>query len=194
MSINSINSNVNHLAYRPQNQQPIKEQNFISSNWQKQTAPGGDKFEKTMPYRADSAKVAAMKYTMAGKIDAFSKMVSTLFSRQGLKYNHSIGIRSNLENLIAGGVGDKERLAAQGAVSEYGEWGVEQTADRILDFAKALSGGDPSKIGVLKEAVMKGFAQAQAAWGGALPDICSATYAKVRQGFDEWEKQGLQKQ
>ena len=35
--------------------------------------------------------------------------------------------------------------AGQKDIAEDGYWGVEKTSDRILDFAKALSGGDKDK-------------------------------------------------
>ena len=49
-----------------------------------------------------------------------------------------------------------------------GYWGVEKTSDSILDFAKALSGGDKDKADELLNAFKKGFSQATGAWGDKL--------------------------
>ncbi|MDL2224893.1 hypothetical protein LJC20_01620 [Eubacteriales bacterium OttesenSCG-928-M02] len=148
-----------------------------------------DSFVPSTNYKMDADKVLSMKDSLWHKVDAFEKMVNALFQKQGIAYNAAEGMRANLEKLIAeGGVSEADRAAAQAAIAEDGEWGVEQTATRILDFAKALSGGDPSKIGMLKDAVIKGFKEAGAVWGGELPEICGKTYDRIMEGFDAWEK------
>ncbi len=71
-------------------------------------------------------------------------------------------------------------------------WGVEKTAGRILDFAKALSGGDPSKIELLKNAAIKGFEEAMGVLGkdmDNMPQITKDTYDAVMKGFEEWANQ-----
>ena len=60
-------------------------------------------------------------------------------------------------------------------------------------MAKALSGGDSSKIGKLKEGFLKGFKEAEKAWGGELPDISKKTYDEVLKRFDEWENSSKEK-
>ncbi|MGN0291831.1 MAG: hypothetical protein ACI4C5_07855, partial [Lachnospiraceae bacterium] len=66
------------------------------------------------------------------------------------------------------------------------------TSDRIVEFAKALSGGDPEKADEMLAAFKKGFEQATAAWGKELPDISSRTYDAVVKKFDAW-KNGTEK-
>jgi hypothetical protein len=85
---------------------------------------------------------------------------------------------------------DAQTIAqAKEDVSEDGYWGVKQTSERILDFAKALSGGDSSKIDTLTDAIKKGFKQAEKLWGGELPEISGQTYDAVMQGIEEWKKE-----
>ena len=62
-------------------------------------------------------------------------------------------------------------------------------ATRLMDMAKALSGGDPSKIEELRTAVQKGFKAAGVDLGGKLPGICNDTYDEVMRRFDEWAKE-----
>ena len=49
------------------------------------------------------------------------------------------------------------RAQAQADIADDGYWGVDQTSDRILDFAKALSGNDPEKLIFFLTLFKKGF-------------------------------------
>ena len=73
-------------------------------------------------------------------------------------------------------------------ISEDGVLGVEQTAQRIFDFAMAISGGDKSKAEELKTAIKQGFAEASKMLGG-LPEISQKTYDKVMSMFEKWESE-----
>lgn len=55
-----------------------------------------------------------------------------------------------------------------------------------MNFAKALVGGDPSRAEEMRDAVIKGFEEAQKAWGGELPDISQQTYDATMKLFDDW--------
>ncbi len=77
------------------------------------------------------------------------------------------------------------KLQAQQDIAEDGYWGVAQTSDRIIDFATALTGGDPDKIEEMREAFKKGYEQAQETWGGELPEISQKTYDAVMEKFDK---------
>ena len=83
-------------------------------------------------------------------------------------------------------VDEETQKQAQADIAEDGYWGVEQTSDRILDFAKALSGNDPEKADLLIDAFKKGFEDATKSWGKDLPDISQRTYA-VLEKFDKWK-------
>ena len=79
------------------------------------------------------------------------------------------------------------KAQAQEDISEDGYWGVKQTSERILDFAKALAGDDPSKADKMMEAFKKGFDEATKTWGKELPDLTKQTYDAVLKGFDDWK-------
>ena len=81
--------------------------------------------------------------------------------------------------------------AAKAAIAEGGEFSVENTADRILGFARAMIGADPSKMESIRAAVEKGFQEAQDMLGGSLPEISLKTRGAVQAGFDLWEKDGM---
>ena len=77
------------------------------------------------------------------------------------------------------------KAQAQADIAEDGYWGVNQTSDRIIQFATALTGGDPDKIESMREAFKKGYAQAEKTWGGSLPEISQKTYDAVMEKFDK---------
>ena len=77
------------------------------------------------------------------------------------------------------------KAQAQEDISENGYWGVKQTSERILDFAKALAGDNPEKLEQMRSAFEKGYKQAEKTWGGELPDISKQTFDAVMKGFDE---------
>ena len=62
-------------------------------------------------------------------------------------------------------VDDETRAEAASLIGEDGDLGVNQVSKNILDFAKAASGGDPSKIEELKQAFLKGFSEAERVLG-----------------------------
>jgi hypothetical protein len=77
------------------------------------------------------------------------------------------------------------RIELVNDLAEDGYWGAEKTAERILAFAKDLSGGDPTKIELLRDAVIKGFGEAEKLLG-ELPEVSQRTYELVMKGFDAW--------
>ena len=77
------------------------------------------------------------------------------------------------------------KAQAEADIAKDGYWGVNQTTERILDFAKALAGDDPDKLESMREAFEKGYKQAEKTWGGELPDISKQTFDAVMKGFDE---------
>ncbi|HNT04251.1 MAG TPA: hypothetical protein PLS45_02315 [Bacillota bacterium] len=115
--------------------------------------------------------------------ETLRKLVEKLISKQGKK----------LEDLLEGKdvllVDEETRAAAAQAVSEDGELGVKAVSERIVAFAKAVSGDDKSRIGELKNAIIQGFKEAEKALGGTLPDISQRTYDEVMKKLDEWSEE-----
>ena len=73
---------------------------------------------------------------------------------------------------------------AQVLVADDGYFGVEQTSDRIVEFAINGFGNDPNKIQQMKDSIDKGFKEAQQAFGGALPEISQKTYEAIMEKLD----------
>lgn len=80
---------------------------------------------------------------------------------------------------------------AKAAIADDGEFGVKQVAERILNFAKAAIGNDPSKLEAVRAAVEKGFQQASEILGGTLPDISQKTHTAIMAEFDRWASEGI---
>ncbi len=152
-----------------------------------QKQDGFVKSEASTPvtYKPDVETMGKLKASMSKNMNAFQYMVQGMFQRQagGPAFN----LKDFFSNLT---VDEATRNAAAESIADDGFWGVEATAQRILDFAKAISGGDPSKIEELRSAVQKGFKAAESLWGGELPGISGQTYDRVMAGFDEWAKGG----
>ncbi len=70
------------------------------------------------------------------------------------------------------------------SISEDGDFVVKAVSDRLVNFAKAISGGDKSRLAELKSAIDDGFAAARDALGGYLPAICNKTYNETMRKLD----------
>ncbi len=131
-----------------------------------------------------SAIVKALKDDAEKQKQNLIDIVRKSMSGQASTWNKSQGLKSLFENLTV----DADTIAqAKKDIAEDGYWGVDQTSDRILDFAKALSGDDPDKADMLLEAFKKGYKQATGDWGDELPSLCKDTYDAVVEKFQKWK-------
>jgi hypothetical protein len=58
-------------------------------------------------------------------------------------------------------------------------------AGRVLDFIRALAGGDPGRLEVMMEAAEQAFAEAEEIFGGTLPDVSLETMDMIRAGLTD---------
>lgn len=140
--------------------------------------------KKGVIYEPNTELIAKMKADANARTSQLQSLVQQLISKQGNAY----GQANNIWKFLSGGnytVDAATKAQAQADIAENGYWGVEQTSNRIVDFATALTGGDPDKIEEMRAAFEKGFRKAAKAWGGALPDISQRTYDAVMEKFDK---------
>lgn len=78
---------------------------------------------------------------------------------------------------------------AQADVADDGYWGAEQTSDRLVQYATALTGGDPEKLDTMIAAFEKGYAAAEKAWGGTLPALAQRTREATLKKFQDLKDQ-----
>ena len=135
--------------------------------------------------RKNSALISKLKADSDSRVSQLRGIVEQMMKKQGT----AIGNADSMWRFLAGGnftVTAAAKAQAQEAISEDGYWGVKQTSDRIVEFAKALTGGDSSKAEEMRAAFEKGFKAATGAWGSKLPGISQQTYDAVMDKFDEW--------
>ena len=119
-------------------------------------------FDQCKEYRS---VIKQMKGELSSKNQQLQNLVDQLLSKQAKKYTTLKDLFTDIKD---GKVDvDPATIAqAQKDVADDGYWGVDKTSDRLVDMAKALSGGDSSKADTLIAAIKKGFDQAADAWGG----------------------------
>ena len=138
----------------------------------------------TKKYTPDTNLIQKMKADADARTSQLRSIVEQLMSKQANAY----GQANDIWKFLASGkyeVDPATKAQAQADIAEDGYWGVEQTSSRIVDFATALTGGDPDKIEEMREAFKKGYAMAEEKWGGKLPEISQKTYDAVMKKFDE---------
>lgn len=129
--------------------------------------------------------VARLKADADSRTAQLKSLVEKMMSQQGVK----IGEADDMWKFLASGdytVTPEVKAQAQADIADDGYWGVEQTSDRIIEFAKALVGDDPDKAESMRAAFEKGFKAATKAWGKDLPDISQKTYDAIMKKFDDW--------
>lgn len=152
-----------------------------------------DKFEKTEVekdatykkpvFQRDEETIAKIKAETDKAHEGLRNLVKKLLEKQGMTFNDLKIDGPDIE------IDEETRLEAQKAIDEGGPYSVESVSDRMVDFAKAISGGDKSKIELLKEAIEKGFKEAEEAFGGELPEISYKTLERTMEKMDAWAKE-----
>ncbi|NLT94821.1 MAG: hypothetical protein GXW85_04695 [Clostridia bacterium] len=145
----------------------------------------GQKLEKKITYdkpKVNQAEIQRLKEESDRIHENLRRMVEELLKRQGMTFNDlALG-----KEVI---VDETARNEAQALIGEGGELSPEKVSDRIVDFAKAISGGDREKFEILKSAIEEGFKQAAEALGGVLPEICQKTYDLVMEKLNHWAEE-----
>lgn len=141
-----------------------------------------DSAKKT--YKPDTELINKLKAESDARTSQLRSLVEQLMGKQAKTFGDATDIWQFLKN------GDytvdpETKAQAQADIAEDGYWGVNQTSDRIISFATALTGGDPDKIEEMREAFKKGYEKAEKTWGGKLPEISQQTYDAVMKKFDD---------
>lgn len=146
-------------------------------------------FEKvTLSYSTESVTTYDSSMTLQGihndGYDLLRGLVINIFKEQGLSLNIPTGNPgAGMEEISLEEITPEE---AEELIAEDGYFGVEQTSDRIVEFAIGIAGGDPARIDAIKAGVEKGFNEAKQAFGDWLPDISYSTFDKVMEKLDDW--------
>jgi len=146
--------------------------------------PGDSNVEKTTydkpATKIDQEALAEVKKAADEANSRLKALVKELLARQGMTFKEAINSPEEIK------VDEKAVTEANELISEGGKFSPEAVSDRIVNFAKAISGGDIDKYELLKEAIEKGFNEAKELLGGSLPDISNKTYDLVMEKLDNW--------
>ena len=101
------------------------------------------KVEGVTKKKDNSAIVAQLKADAEARYNQLIDIVRQSLGGQANKvFTAETGLKSLFEKIQV----DADTIAqAKADIADDGYWGVEKTSDSILEFAKALSGDDPSK-------------------------------------------------
>lgn len=191
MSVNGVTSKVdNYQAYAEQTKVEQTAKETVTSEEQgkgKFSWSDGVTYASKMTDDERAQLVAQLQKDNQAQIDSFKGMVQDMFTKQGFAVKNSDDIWS----MLANGNYTVDEMAAKKAqelISEDGYWGVNQTSDRILQMAVALSGGDEEGMNDMLDAFEKGYKQATKTWGKELPDISKQTYEAVQEKFKQYQE------
>lgn len=185
MSVNGITSAASPYAntVKPSNDRKVKENEKVSVPeesgvvYEKSANATDGKSGNIADY---SAIISNLKQELSTKNAQLEALVSQLLGKQATKVTKLADLFKNL-------TADPATIAqAQKDISEDGYWGVEQTSDRLVSMAQALSGGNPEKADEMIAAMKKGFEQATGDWGEELPDICRQTIDAAVEKMENW--------
>jgi hypothetical protein len=118
-------------------------------------------------------------------VEEFMAFLRPLLEQQGLAIDRVVSGEQKLTT-------DPATIEkAKADIAPDGEFGVQKTAERILNFAKFGIGDDPAKIETFRAAIQKGFDEAQAILGGKLPEISQQTHKAIMEELDRWAANGI---
>ena len=143
-----------------------------------------------MSAKERDAMVSQLKADAESRQKSFLDIVNKTINGQGKTYAIAMDSDEMWQKIASGDfeVDPETRAKAKEDIAEDGYWGVNQTAQRLFDFASALAGDDENKMKEMQEAMMKGFKEATKSWGKSLPEISQQTLDKANQLFEDYYK------
>ena len=190
MDLNGINNAASYTAAATNTKTTSAAKQEDTKKETNSTNTNGVIYEKgtdtTVSKKDNTAIVNMLKADLEEKTKQLTNIVQQMLQKQG----NTLAKTDDMWKFLASGdftVTPEVKAQAEADIAEDGYWGVEQTSDRILDFAKALSGGNAEYADKLLAAFKKGYEQATGAWGKELPDISKRTYDAVVEKFEKWK-------
>ena len=172
-------------------------QNTQNAN-KKQSNPANDFFKppvdtftpsKFVKGAADPGKIDQLWRDTNHAGDAVRKLIASALGKDDASGQGFWAIRAKGIKLS-----EADRAQAQQMIGEDGFFGVKQTTDRIMSFAKALvgEGASEAQIEKMRAAVQKGFDEVARMFGGfdKLPQVTKDTHAAIMKAFDDWKSGG----
>lgn len=134
----------------------------------------------------DMKTIKALMKEADDALTPLRQMVEELLSKQGMTFKKA-NFKATDGEMVE--ITPEIQAEAQKQIGENGAFNAENTSNRIVEFAKAISGGDKSKFDQIKESIQKGFDEATKVWGGELPEISKQTLDLAMQKLDDWKNE-----
>ncbi|MDF2942952.1 MAG: hypothetical protein K0S01_1810 [Herbinix sp.] len=192
MSVNGITSATQTYENKSTSKAKSNQNQQVDDKKQKDadsTAVVYDKSEQTVEKKKTYQKDATNIDRLMAEADKRTQSLRDLVQKMLLKQGQTITDATDIYGLLREGkleVDPETSAQAQKDIAADGYWGVDQTSERMVSFAKALTGGDPSKADEMIDAVKKGFEEATKAWGGELPGISKSTMDATISKLEAW--------
>jgi hypothetical protein len=192
MGVNGINSATQAYDNKGAAKTKSTQNQQVDEKKQKDTETAAAVYDKSeqavdtkKTYQKDSVTIDRMIAEADKRAQSLRDLVEKMLLKQGQTFTEATDIYALLrEGKLE--VDPETSAKAQKDIAEDGYWGVNQTSDRMLSFAKALSGSDPSKANLMIDAVRKGYEEAAKAWGGELPEISKKTLEATISKLEAW--------
>lgn len=189
--INSVNFSVVEKTMNANEKKASKQENKMETTAEKEAyiVDIGSRSEKKATYdnpgvvKPDIKKIEQLQKEADDALRPLRQMVEELLRKQGMSFK-AANLKPYEGEMVE--IDDETRAEAQRLVSEDGEYGIENTANRLFEFAKAVAGNDKTKIDALKSAIEQGYKAAEKAFGGELPDISKKTLERTMEKLDQW--------
>ncbi|MCH5322818.1 MAG: hydrogenase-4 component G [Helicobacter sp.] len=191
MAIQSVKSSLEYaqeLQVSMQNN-PLKQDNTSKEDRESSIKDAASKVD---------AKSLMMSYTMQFQLNISVTSQTNFGAQSGLfgsgssALNDPLRLGNILSNLDLSSIGytgkpltELTQQEAADLISEDGFFGIAKTSERIADFVIAGAGDDIEKLKAGREGILRGYEQAQKAWGGDLPDISEETLQKALEKVDK---------
>ena len=195
MSVNGVTSTQAAAAYSYNSTSAAKEKTSAEEATTKTTEDTGVIYEHSTDtntsstkktYKPDTALINKLKADADARTSQLRSLVEQMMGKQATTYGNANDIWSFLRSGNYT-VDPATKAQAQADIAEDGYWGVEQTSDRLVSMAIALSGGDTSKADLMMESLEEGYKQATKAWGEDLPKICQDTVDAAKKKMEDWK-------
>jgi len=189
--INSVNFSGSEKPMNANEKKASKQENKIETTAEQKAyiVDIGSKSEKKATYsnpgvvKPDIKRIEQLKKEAEDALRPLRQMAEELLKKQGMSFK-AANLKPYEGEMVE--IDDETRAEAQRLISDDGEYGIENTANRIFEFAKAISGNDKTKINELKSAIEQGYKAAEKAFGGELPEICKKTLERTMEKLDQW--------
>lgn len=130
-----------------------------------------------------------MRSDNAKEVIQMQSYVANTFLKQGIV----AGTAASSWKVLSGGgsasSGASIIARAKTDISKNGYWGIEQTSDRVMSYAKKLSGGNKSVMNELAKSVAHSYSESTQNSNSYAAALASDTYNSINFKFDQWFNQ-----